>query len=192
MDGMNGLNEEVSSAVELNSRRVAHPKPRYRPVDVAKWLMRPFELAPRSRPGVEVIEKAVRRYRTPAEWRKSSRFGARRRARRLRYRRKLRTILWTKRISYTLVAVILILLVAFWAKLAVVYGLPTYVRIGNLAHARAYLVWKSWWFGPTSFNLADYTGVDPLNPIQSLALQLSEYKDIVTNPQEVLFIFTNK
>lgn len=180
-----------SAAADLGSRRAAHPKPRYTLMDAGRWLLRPFELAPRVRDDTQ--SEAVRtHYRTPQQVRKVSRYGARRRARRLRQMRKLRTILWTKRIGYTLMAVVALSLVAFWAKLAVVYGLPTYLRVGSLADAQAYLVWKDWWFGPTSFNLADYTGIDPVNPLQSLAMQLSAYKDIVTNPQEILFIFTNK
>lgn len=76
----------------------------------------------------------------------------------------------------------------FWAKFAIVYHLPPYLQQGPLQGAQAYVVFKSWWFGPPSFDLADYPNVNLTNPIHSLAMQLEKYQDIVTNPREIVLV----
>jgi len=171
----------------LATRRKRHPKPRFRPRDVWQWFARPFELAPRS-----ATSRERESYVKPAQLPYTSRFRARRRAKRLRLRRRLLGILWSKRIGYTLMICVGVLLLLFWAKLAVIYHLPSYMHVNALAQAKLYVVWKSWWFGPTSFDLADYPNVDPLNSLQSLTQQLGHYQDIVTNPQEILFVIAGE
>jgi len=170
------------------SRRQRHPKPRYELRDALRWLLRPFELAPRKGDAAE--SRVV--YRRPAQLPDTSRYRARRRVRRLRLRRRLIAILWGKRLGYTFAIMVSLGLLIFWAKLAVVYNIPNYLQVGTLSQANAYLVMKSWWFGPTSFNLAAYQVTNPLNPLQSLATELSRYQDVVTNPQEILYVFVKR
>lgn len=131
------------------------------------------------------------RFVSPRQLPKTSRYRMRRRRLRLRLRRKLQWIKHSKRIGFTFLSVILALCIAFWAKFAIVYHVPVFMQTGRLQGAVAYLVYKSWWFGPPRFDLALYTNIDPENPLQSLALQLQRYQDIVTNPSEILYVWTH-
>ncbi len=131
-----------------------------------------------------------RQFVRPHQMPKTSRYRTRRRRLRLRLRRKLQWIKYSKRIGYTLLGVTLTLCVAFWAKFAIVYHVPSFMQTGRLQGAVAYLVYKSWWFGPPRFDLAQYTNINPENPLQSLVLQLQRYQDIVTNPSEILYVWT--
>lgn len=83
------------------------------------------------------------------------------------------------------VAVVLLAALVFWAKFAVVYNIPPYVRHGVLMHAHAYVVLKSWWFGPPAFNLGQYP-VDANAPWHSLSTDLGRYRGIVADRSEIV------
>ena len=134
--------------------------------------------------------------RKPSEIEPTSRNRLRRRKRRLRLRRHLRMVKITKRITYTTLIVCAVVVVTFWAKFAIVYHVPSFMQTGKLQSASAYLVVKSWWFGPTFIDLNPYVqgslssgNLAIETPIQSLVGQLGNYQDIVTNHKEILFVW---
>lgn len=181
MSEVNHSEDEPSQP--LGSRRIRHPKEPIRLRDVMRKLLSPFEPAPRFQRAHG--ERAVH---MPSELPNTSRFRARRRTLRLRRARRLRVEKWTKRTLASVAVLVVLISVLFWAKFAIVYHVPSYLQQGRLAGVHGYVVFKSWWFGPPSFNLSDYDGmIDPANPISSLALELERYQDIVTNPAEILF-----
>ncbi len=138
-----------------------------------------------------LYQRQKKRFVRPYQIPKTSRYRMRRRHLRLRLRRRLQWIKYSKRIGYTLLGVIVVLCITFWAKFAIVYHVPAFMQTGRLQGAIAYLVYKSWWFGPPRFDLAQYTNINPDNPLQSLIVQLQRYQDIVTNPSEILYVWTH-
>ncbi len=166
-------------------RRLAHPKKPVRVRDVVKKVLSPLTPVSRQHEAEEKTRKAPVK---PRLMPKTSRYRARRRTKRLRRALKLRLIKWSKRVLISWMAALVFAAIVFWAKFAIVYNVPPYMQQGPLHNAQAYVVLKSWWFGPPSFNLASYPIADPQAPIQSLVMQLERYQDIVTNPNEILFI----
>ncbi len=167
----------------LEPRRVAHPKERITIMWLIRKALSPLQPAPR--PG----RKALPAHRQPEQIATTTRYGVRRRAKRLRMLRRLRIIKVAKRAGYSCLATIIVILLLFWAKFAVVYNIPADLQTGVLQHAQGYLVFKSWWFGPPEFNLDKYTNINPLNPQASLAADLQNYQDIITNPGEIVWVW---
>ncbi|GMA57342.1 hypothetical protein C7445_11535 [Alicyclobacillus sacchari] len=113
----------------------------------------------------------------------------RRRRRRARLRRvkawrALRSLqFWTR----TAIALVLLLLFAFWARFAYVYDIPSYAASVLPPHIRAYVTVKPWWFGPPVFDLGLYApdvggGAIP-DPYAVLLYKLGQYAPILTHPQ---------
>ena len=179
------MQHDEEHAVEslYTPRRTRHRRPPISLSRIIEYMFGSFRL---KKPLQQAKKHSVMR---PSQLAKTSRYRLRRRQRRLRLRRKLILIKYTKRVAYTFVSILLTLFIVFWAKFAIVYHVPSYMQTGQLQDAAAYLVYKSWWFGPPQFNLAAYTNIDPQNPIQSLALQLQRYQDIITNHQEILYVW---
>lgn len=165
----------------LAPRRVTHPKERITIVWLIRKTVSPLQPAPRPDRKVSPVP------RHPEQIVTTTRYGARRRAIRLRMAFRLRVIKVTKRIGYTCLVAIIVMMFSFWAKFAVVYNIPTDLQTGSLQHVQGYIVFKSWWFGPPVFNLRKYTNIDPLNPDASLATDLQNYRDIITNPSEIVW-----
>lgn len=84
--------------------------------------------------------------------------------------------------------VIIFLLIAFWAKFAVVYDIPSYAQRGPLVAVQRYVAVKPWWFGPPVFDLSN-SGATPQqsfyanHPYQYLLHTLGRYQSVVTSPQ---------
>ena len=173
--------DERPDESSARDRRSRHPKERLRPIHVVLWLLSPLHLRLR-----EPSMWPRNRYARPSDIPPTSRNRQRRRAKRLRLRRRLkvRRAMWLTGIGA--VVVVFLAALVFWAKFAVVYNIPVFVRNGALIHAHAYIVFKSWWFGPPEFNLGHYP-VDENAPWSSLATELGRYRGIVTNPSEVVF-----
>ncbi|KYP80759.1 hypothetical protein [Ferroacidibacillus organovorans] len=181
---MNPTNDDPDSH-PLLSRKEAHPKERITPLFILKWLVSPLQPAPRNK-----TQKNTRKtFATPRQKKKSSRSGARRRKRRLRIRRALRFKKYAVRTSATVTLILIIAIVSFWAKFAVVTQIPDVLRQGVLLHARAYIVLKSWWFGPPYFSLSTYLNESGGNSIANLEQQLGMYVEIIKNPNEILWVF---
>lgn len=165
----------------IPTRRTRYPKERLRPIHIWYWLLSPLHIRLR-----EPSMWPRNRYAHPADIPPTSRNRQRRRAKRLRLRRRLRVRRMARRVGIGAGALIFFIALVFWAKFAVVYNVPSFLRHGVLAHAYAYMVFKSWWFGPPIFNLDQYT-LDPTAPLTSLVTQLGRYEGIVTHPSEILF-----
>ena len=175
---------ETDDTSVLESRRVTHPKEKITLRQLLKWAFGPLA-SPNPDRGLR-----IQPFRTPKEWTNNSRYGARRRAKRIRLRNRLLAIKYSKRLGMGLTVLLLAGLLSFWAKFAFVYDLPSFIRVGSLQNVQAYVVYKSWWFGPPSFDLGAYHNLAPDNPELSLILQLDHYRDIITNPNEIVLVFT--
>ena len=167
----------------IPSRQTRHPKERLRPIHIVHWLLSPLHVRLR-----EPSMWPRNRYARPADIPPTSRNRQRRRAKRLRLRSMLRTRRIMKRLGVGATVLIFLAALTFWAKFAVVYDIPPFLRHGVLIQARDYVVLKSWWFGPPLFNLNQYP-VDPSAPLRSLVTQLGRYQGIVTDPSEILFVW---
>ncbi len=176
--------DEEQSATALEPRRVIHPREKLTLIQLIKWALGPLK------PAKPVYESQQKLFRTPDEWPQNSRYGAKRRAKRIRLRKRLLTIKYSKRIGAAITGIVIVGTLVFWAKFAVVYDIPSYVQVGSFQNVEAYVVYKSWWFGPPSFNLSDFSNLDPTNPELSLILQLDHYRDIITNPNEIVYVMT--
>ncbi|PWI56831.1 hypothetical protein [Sulfoacidibacillus thermotolerans] len=184
-DTENSSGEPVVNEWERNyvPRRMAHPKPRLTLRWLLAYMLSPLQPAPR------VVESMqARTKKRPYQRQYLGRQSTRRRRRRLRRMYWLRFVKWSKRIAYSLLFSILAITILFWAKFAVVYNVPEYLQVGQFAQVQAYIVYKSWWFGPPIFDLEKYPILDPAHPEQSLVMQLQRYKDIVTDPF-VVYVF---
>ena len=175
---------EKINNTSLGPRRVVHPREKLTLFSLIKWSIGPLKSAK------PVYESQQKLFRTPDEVPQKSRYGAKRRAKRIRLRKRLLTIKYSKRIGTAIFGLVILVMVVFWAKFAVIYDIPAYVQVGSLQNVEAYVVYKSWWFGPPSFNLSDFHNLDPINPELSLILQLDHYRDIITNPNEIVFVIT--
>ncbi|KUO96553.1 hypothetical protein [Ferroacidibacillus organovorans] len=181
---MNPTIEDPDSHLR-RSRKEAHPKERITPLFILKWLFSPLQPAPRNK----VQNKLRKSFATPRQKKKASRSGARRRKRRLRIRRLLLFKKYLIQTSVTITLIVVIAVVSFWAKFAVVTHIPEFFRQGILLHARAYIVLKSWWFGPPYFSLSAYLSGTGGDTMSNLEQQLGIYAEIVRNPNEILWIF---
>lgn len=76
---------------------------------------------------------------------------------------------------------------AFWARFALIYHLPPYLQQGTLLHVSAYVALKPWWFGPSVFNLAQYTPQPSSDSVQGLAAALGNYRDIIVRLANIVF-----
>jgi len=170
-------------ATEFKPRRIVYKRPKTTLFSIVKWLLNPLK------PATPPSNLKQKQFRSSKEWPLNSRYGAKRRAKRIRLRNQLLTIKYSKRIGVTIFGIIMVGMLAFWAKFALVYNLPAYVQVGSLQNVQAYVVYKSWWFGPPSFNLSDYHNIDPDNPELSLIIQLDRYRDIITNSNEIIYVF---
>ncbi|MCL6547437.1 MAG: hypothetical protein K6T30_00835 [Alicyclobacillus sp.] len=109
------------------------------------------------------------------------------RVRRVRTLRALRTARFWVRAGVALSALVC---VAFWAKFALVYDIPSYAAQGPLAGVRAYVTVKPWWFGPPVFDLATY-GTLPgdtfraTDPYAVMLAKLGHYDTVVISPRFV-------
>ena len=170
-------------ATEFKPRRIVYKRPKTTLFSIVKWLLNPLKPA---NPPSNLKQK---QFRSSKEWPLNSRYGAKRRAKRIRLRNQLLIIKYSKRIGVTIFGVIMVGMLTFWAKFALVYNLPAYVQVGSLQNVQSYVVYKSWWFGPPSFNLSDFHNIDPDNPELSLIIQLDRYRDIITNSNEIIYVF---
>ena len=178
------IDAEIQADVtEFQPRRIIYKRPKTTLFGVVKWLLNPL------RPANPPSNLKQKQFRSPKEWPLNSRYGAKRRAKRIRQRNRLLAIKYSKRIGVTIFGIIIFGMLTFWAKFALVYNLPAYVQVGSLQNVQAYVVYKSWWFGPPSFNLSDYRNIDPDNPELSLIIQLDRYRDIITNSNEIIYVF---
>ena len=168
---------------ELQPRSRRHARTPLRAVDIVNWLLAPLHVAP-----LEASMLPRHRYARPRELPETSRSRRRRRAVRLRLARRIRFVRALRRAVWSGAAGAALLDVAFWAKFAVVYNVPNYAQTGPLQGAAGYVVFKTWWFGPPSFDLADYA-VNASQPLASLETQLERYQGIVTNPGEIVWIW---
>lgn len=104
------------------------------------------------------------------------------RARRLR---KLRALVGLRFWARACVVVVIALSVAFWAKFALVYNIPTDIQINNSARVSAYVTLKPWWFGPPAFDLAGIAAVNVqpyLTPENAVLNGLGRYAGVVKSP----------
>ncbi|MCI0183305.1 MAG: hypothetical protein OWR52_10995 [Acidibacillus sp.] len=168
------------------SRRMAHKKPRLTFMWVIAYLLSPLAPSPKV---VEYFHANA--VKAPRQREYLGRSSSVRRGRRLRKLRWLRFVRGMRRAVYMTVFLMIVVTVSFWAKCAVVYDVPAYMQVGQLTHAQAYVVYKPWWFGPPLFNLAKYPVLNPMNPEQSLAMQLQQYSEIVDNPT-ILYVVVPK
>lgn len=113
----------------------------------------------------------------------------RRRQNRIRKIRMIRVFRTAKFWTRTAVAVATILFLAFWAKFAVVYNIPTYAKRGPLTGVQAYVTVKPWWFGPPTFNLAGYEqevgDIQIRDPYAVLLLEVGRYDAVILSPRFV-------
>ena len=175
---------ELEGSVGLAPRRVTHPRERITVIWLIRKAVSPLQPAPRPNRKLSPV------HRQPEQIASATRYGARRRAKRLRMAFRLRIIKIAKRVGYSTLTAILAILLTFWAKFAVVYNIPTDLQTGALQHVQEYVVFKSWWFGPPEFNLSEYPNINPLNPRASLATDLQNYRDIITNPNEIVWTWS--
>ncbi|MHB1629246.1 MAG: hypothetical protein ACYCVB_12885 [Bacilli bacterium] len=183
-DGQNATDPEPAEPAELAPRRVAHPKERITAIWLIRKAVSPLQPAPRPN------RKLLPVHRQPEQIASTTRYGARRRTKRLRMALRLRIIKIAKRVGYSTLTATLAILLTFWAKFAVVYNIPTDLQTGALQHVQEYIVFKSWWFGPPEFNLSGYPNINPLSPRASLATDLQNYRDIITNPNEIVWTWS--
>jgi len=109
------------------------------------------------------------------------------RIRQIRVMRAARTARFWSRVG--LVAATMLSL-AFWAKFAIVYDIPTYAQHGALGGGvQAYVTVKPWWFGPPAFDLANYNADDSIaeigDPYAYMLLRIGRYDAVVLDPQIV-------
>lgn len=172
---------EKDEEIQYQPRSQVHPKEKL----TLRLLVHSFDSIEQPEPA---INRKSHRFRTPEEWAGKSRYGAKRRAYRLKVRKRLLFIKYSKRFVYTFLTILLIATLVFWAKFAFVYNIPYYLQSSSFQNVQAYVVYKSWWFGPPSFNLGSYQNLDPADPELSLIQQLERYQDIITNPNEIILI----
>ncbi|RIV20125.1 hypothetical protein D2Q93_12050 [Alicyclobacillaceae bacterium I2511] len=136
----------------------------------------------------QVRPHQTRRAHLQAVARARRRQRQRRRAR-IRRIRVLRLLLSMRFWMRTATTFAVLIGVAFWAKFALVYNIPSYVQQGSLVGVVAYVTVKPWWFGPPVFDLDAYTmgtsagvGTDDYG---YLLLRLDRYQSIVTHPEWV-------
>lgn len=166
-------------------RSVRHAK---RPRPIRDGFRRLGEaLQPAPRPGRVRRKRPLR----PRELTRTSRSRIRRRERRIRFCRMRRIRRAVLRTFYFAVTSFALVLLVFWAKFAIVYGVPVFLDQGSLSGASAYVVLKSWWFGPPLFNLSEFVVPGALNQAHALANQLGRYAEIVTNPGEIVYVWHN-
>lgn len=117
----------------------------------------------------------------------------RRRRARIRRVRTWRTIYTTRFWTRVLIFLVICLAITFWTKFAYVYDIPAVAQAG-LGHIQSYVTVKSWWFGPTVFDLGKYQSY-PIpdyaapNPYAILLDNLGQYKTVVQVPH---FIFVQR
>jgi hypothetical protein len=169
----------------LPPRACRHPREPLRAIHVISWLLSPLQLKVLQQPAL-----SRRGFTRPRDLPETSRSRRKRRARRLRALRLARLALFCRRAAWTLGILAALTLIGFWAKFAVVYGLPDFLKTGPLAHARAYVVFKSWWFGPPSFNLQDYAQTGTGGSLAALEEGLQRYQDIVGDPGEIVYVWS--
>jgi hypothetical protein len=93
-----------------------------------------------------------------------------------------------KRGLFALLAVLFALAFLFWAKFAYVYNIPSaFADSKAAAHAKGYLVYKTWWFGPPLFDLASYGNPANAEEMQAFYDRLGAYRIIVDSPSRVLW-----
>lgn len=115
----------------------------------------------------------------------------RRRQNRIRHIRLWRSVRSIRFWSRTLIYGFVVLLIAFWAKFAFVYNIPSYAARGSLADVQYYVTVKSWWFGPPVFNVGSYISADDWhiqvlnNPYSYLLMQLGRYQSVLLSPEFV-------
>lgn len=111
----------------------------------------------------------------------------RRRVRRLRAYQSLRSLQFWMRV---LMIVAIGLCIAFWARFAFVYDIPSYAEAALPGHIRAYVTVKPWWFGPPVFDIRHYAATGGLytyvsNPTTYLYYKLGHYAAVLQHPQFV-------
>lgn len=119
------------------------------------------------------------------------RWNRRRRARlrRLRMVKSLRSLEFWSRAGVVFIAAVC---VAFWARFAVVYDIPSYASHALPAHVLAYVTVKPWWFGPPAFDIGQYGTVSPDiasatigDPYRYLILHMGKYEAVLDHPKFV-------
>lgn len=168
----------------IQPRRLLHKKNKLTIGLELRWMSNPFKMDDKHH------NQNARKFRTPSEWPQNSRYGAKRRYNRLKLRKILIFIKITKRIGISLLILTITIMITFWAKFAYVYNIPNNIQIDKLQNSQdvqAYIVYKSWWFGPPFFNLSSYNIQNSSNSETSLIIELNHYQDIITNPNEIIF-----
>lgn len=108
------------------------------------------------------------------------------RIRRLRAIRSIRSLqFWMRVVAIAFLGLCL----AFWARFAFVYDIPSFASSSLPPHVHAYVTVKPWWFGPPVFDLGHYDGIDSWtwisDPYQYLLYRMGKYGAILSHPQFV-------
>ncbi|GMA63658.1 hypothetical protein GCM10025859_40980 [Alicyclobacillus fastidiosus] len=111
------------------------------------------------------------------------------RLRRLRVLKSVRSLRFWTRVT---VALFVLLCIAFWARFAFVYDIPSVVQGDLPPGVMAYVTVKPWWFGPPVFDLGQYVpekvdGASVYDPSEMFLMNLGRYSAVVEQPQ---FIWT--
>jgi hypothetical protein len=183
--------EEINRGIDddarertVPSRRSSHPQESVRISDLADFLRALVHLQPARR-----VRLPRRYFARPRDIPATSRARRRRRLHRLRRRRWLIGQRVAARSALIVVGVVGVIALAFWARFAIIYHLPPYLQHGTLANASGYVVIKPWWFGPSTFDLAQYSPQPSLNPVQGLAAALGNYRDVVVRLANIIFVW---
>ncbi|GEO27279.1 hypothetical protein AAC03nite_30640 [Alicyclobacillus acidoterrestris] len=107
------------------------------------------------------------------------------RIRRLRILKSLRSLRFWLRV---VMGLFVLLCVAFWARFAFVYDIPSVARPDLPQGITAYVTVKPWWFGPPVFDLRQYVpgdidGAPVADPSQMFLMNLGKYTAVVEHPQ---------
>ncbi|WAH36984.1 hypothetical protein [Alicyclobacillus dauci] len=139
-----------------------------------------------------VRELTRKEYRQLLDRKRKRRMRRRRaRLRRIRVYKSIRSLQFWTRVAMLLVVG---LCIAFWARFAFVYDIPSYARDQLPGHVTAYVTVKPWWFGPPVFDLGQYVPIGgdfpaPQDPYQYLLLKLGRYGAVLEHPQ---FVWTSR
>lgn len=94
------------------------------------------------------------------------------------------------RILYYVIGAPVFAAIVFWAKFALVYNIPDFVKTSPVADgAYAYICYKSWTFGPPMFSLKDNLSTAGKQDLNGLNTSLGDYKEIVEKPIWVVYRF---